>query len=372
MNKKTKGAVSIGSIYGIKIELHYTWFFIFGLLAWALSTGFFPSYFDSMLINWSLGLIAAFFLFASVLAHELSHSIVAKLNDMPVKKITLFFFGGIAQIEGAELTPGKEFKMAIAGPLFSIALGVIFLVVYKITAGMTAPAALYITALSYYLCLMNFILAAFNLVPGFPLDGGRILRSILWKIYNNERKATRIAAAGGKIFAAVMVIGGFTGMFFGYGSLWFVILGIFLWMIADASYQQTALKSLLAGLVVSQIMNKKPATITETADVKELLRKFISTKKETIPVTKNKKITGMVMLSGIKGIPRKEWVKKKVRNLMRRGIKPAKLKEPLFHAFAKMIEQKLDVLPVIEKKKLVGTLHKGTVIHILRIRSHIS
>lgn len=366
MKRKTAGAISIGRIYGIEIELHYTWFFIFGLLAWGLATGFFPSYFESPAINWSLGILAALLLFASVLAHELSHSITAKANKMPVKKITLFFFGGVAQIEGAELTPGKEFKMAIAGPLFSIALGVIFFLIYKFVA---FP---YINALCSYLFRINFILAAFNLVPGFPLDGGRMFRAILWKIYNNERKATKIAATGGKVFAAVMVIGGFTGMFFGYGSLWFVILGIFLWMIAEASYQQTALKSLLAGLTVNQVMNRKPITVTEATTAKDLLKKFINYRQEAFPVTKNKKVMGIVTLANIKGIPKKEWIKKKVKNLMRKRVTAAHPKESLFRAFAKMLEQGLDILPVIENKKFVGILHRSTIIHILRVRSHTS
>ncbi len=366
MNRKSPGAIKIGKIYGIEIELHYTWFFIFGLLAWGLATGFFPSYFESAAINWSLGIVAALLLFASVLAHELSHSITAKANKMPVRKITLFFFGGVAQIENTELTPGKEFKMAIAGPIFSIILGVVFFLIYKFVS---IP---YITALSSYLFRINFILAAFNLVPGFPLDGGRVLRSILWKIYGDERKATRIAATGGKIFAAIMVVGGFVGMFFGYGSLWFVILGIFLWIIAGASYQQTALKSLLSGLVVNQVMNRKPVTVTEATNAKELLKKFVSHRQEAFPVTKNKKVMGVVALASIKGIPREEWTKKKVKNLMKRGINPARPNERLFYAFAKMIEQGLDVLPVVEKKKLVGTLHRSAIIHILRIRSHIS
>lgn len=366
MSKKISGAISLGSVYGIEIELHYTWFFIFALLAWGLATGFFPTYFKSPAVNWSLGIIAALLLFASVLAHELAHSITAKANKMPVRKITLFFFGGIAQIEGEDLTPGREFKMAIAGPLFSIALGAVFFLIYKFV-----PIP-YVTALSSYLFRINFILAAFNLVPGFPLDGGRILRAILWKIYNNERKATKIAATGGKIFAGVMVAGGFAGMFFGYGSLWFIVLGIFLWMIADASYQQTALKSLLAGLVVSQVMNKKPATVTEETTAKELLGKFISHRQEAFPVTKNNKVTGMVALASIKGIPREEWDKKKVKSLMKRGVPSVNPREQLFHAFAKMMEHELDVLPVIDNKKMVGTIHRNTVVHILRVRSHIS
>jgi len=237
-------SVRLGKFFKINVELHYSWFFIFILLAFALSKDFFPRHFPDLTTTeyWIIGGISSVLLFASVLFHELSHSLVAKRHKMGVERITLFFFGGVAQLHENNLNPKTEFKMAAAGPLFSIVFGLFFLGVYSIFSN------IYIQAVSFYLYRINFILAAFNLFPGFPLDGGRILRSILWYFTDDLKKSTRYAAGGGKLLALILITIGAGSMIIlrNFGGLWFLFLGFFLLLIAELSYDQIIIKEILS------------------------------------------------------------------------------------------------------------------------------
>ena len=367
LNKK-KRSIKLGSIFGIEIDLHYSWFIILVLLIWGLSTGFFPIYYPQLSTTavWALGFVSAVLLFASVLLHELSHSIVAKRSRMKVDKITLFFFGGVAQIPGGGLTPKKEFKMAIAGPLLSLSLGILFFIIYKYSP------YLYLTAISSYLWRVNFILAAFNMVPGFPLDGGRVFRSILWAIYGDIKKATRIAAYGGKIFAIFLIVVGFLGMFFGgYGGLWFIFIGFFLYYIAGASYEQIILKELLSKVYVKEIMLTKPVAVKQDITIAGLFSKMLKSRKESILVMKDKKITGIVSVNNMKNIPKKEWGKLKVSDIMIKNIKSIAPEENAFKALMIMLQNKIDIIPVKKNGKVVGVLSKDSIIHYIRIKATI-
>jgi Zn-dependent protease len=192
---------NIGRIAGIKINIHITWLLIFAMLTWSLASDYFPSKYHFLpMINWMLALCASILLFASVLLHELSHSIVSKRNKMKVDSITLFFFGGVANIQSDTPDAKTEFKMAIAGPLMSILIGLLSYVVFRFSTG-------YIMAVFDYLYNINFMLAAFNMIPGYPLDGGRVLRSALWTYFHDMKKATRIASIVGRIFGYFLKIG---------------------------------------------------------------------------------------------------------------------------------------------------------------------
>ena len=190
-------SMKIFRVFGIDIKLHFTWWFVFALIAWSLSSAFFPHYFpdQTQTMYWSMGITASLLLFVSVLLHELSHSLVARAKNIKVESITLFFFGGVAGITKEDMKPSSEFLMAIAGPLFSLVLAGIFFVIWKINGNV------FWTAITYYLWQLNLILALFNLVPAFPLDGGRAFRAILRAYFKDLKKATRIAVIGGKLFA---------------------------------------------------------------------------------------------------------------------------------------------------------------------------
>src|SRR3990167_1085865 len=203
------GTTTIFRVSGIEVRIHYSWWIIFVLLSWSLATAFFPLHFPGLtkIEYGGMGIISALLLFCSVLLHELSHSLVAKAKKIQVKSITLFFFGGVAGITKEDMKPSSEFQMAIAGPLFSLLLGTVFYFIYKLDVNG------FWTAITFYLYQLNFTLGIFNLIPGFPLDGGRAFRAILYAYFKDLTKATRIAAGVGKLFAVVLIMLGIVGLF---------------------------------------------------------------------------------------------------------------------------------------------------------------
>ena len=368
-----RGSIRLGRLFGIPIELHYTWFFIFLLLAWGLATGFFPSMYPDLTASarWILGAVSAVLLFVSVLLHELMHSVVAKSFKMNVSKITLFFFGGVASIPGENITPKKEFWMAIAGPLFSLGLGFLFFFIFKLST------IVYVTAVSRYLYFINFILAGFNLIPGFPLDGGRVLRSILWAIYKDVKKATRIAAYGGRVFAVILILMGFLNLIgiviFLYGGIWFIIIGLFLYSIAGSSYQQIILKELLGKVKVYQIMDKTLVTVPSDINCQQLYSKhFLAMRRANFLVTRNKKFVGIVTIAKLKEIPKEDWPKTPITNIIVKGIRAARPGEDAFSALVKMLEQNLEIIPVVKDGKLVGLIDKQTLANVVKLKSELS
>ncbi len=357
-----KQSFYIGKLAGIKIELHYSWFFIFLLVAWGLAAGFFPTYYKVGLFGaWFLGAFASFLLFISILLHEVAHSIVAKQHKIPVHKITLFFFGGVASIGKGKLTPKKEFEMAVAGPLFSILLSLLFFIVYK------SVSFLYVNALAFYLYKINLIVALFNLAPGFPLDGGRILRAILWYFYKDIVKATKIASFCGKVFAGILVIGGFIGLFFGGFGLWFIVLGFFLYMIAETSYEQTVVNVLLQGVKVDKLLTKKVCGIGANKTLKELADAFITLRKETLLVFDGKRYLGLTKVIDLKEIEKEKWAKIKIKRIVRR-IAPVKLDAKIGNVFLKMLKHGIDCIPVVKDKKIIGVIERESIIKFLRLK----
>src|SRR3989344_1733543 len=285
-----KDGIKIFSILGIDVKLHYSWWFIFILLSWSLSASFFPLYFPGYSTGtyWLMGIAASLLLFISVLLHELSHSLMARIRKIKVKSITLFFFGGVAGIDTEDLKPSSEFLMAISGPLFSLILGGMFYLIY-LSDGQGV-----ITAIAFYLYQLNLILALFNLVPGYPLDGGRAFRAVLYAYYKDLVKATAIASQVGKIFAGFLIIFGFIGIFTGSGGgLWFMLIGGFLYFIAGLSYQQVIAKSILEKIAVKQLMRKRIITLSPRLKLADLARKYAD-EEDTFFLVKDSHFQGIV------------------------------------------------------------------------------
>lgn len=328
-------------IFGIKIGLHFSWWFIFALLAYSLSLSFFPHYYPNLskILYWVMGISAALLLFVSVILHELSHSLTAKKQGIKVESITLFFFGGVASVDDEKITAKKELFMAMAGPLFSFFLGGFFYLLFKLNFG------LMITAICFYLYQLNLILGAFNLLPGYPLDGGRVLRSILHYYYRDEMKSTYWAVQGGKVVAGLLVFSGILSLAFGlFNGLWFILLGGFLYFLANLSYQQTVLKLTLCREKVKRLTEKafliRPETTLDQMIRKKLFAGILPLKSGFYLIDFKK-----IDWKKIKG----KWSGIKAKNL---AFKAPLINEEdnLWQAFKLINQKNLSFLPVVNKK----------------------
>jgi Zn-dependent protease len=245
--------IPLGQVLGIPLDIDYSWFLVFGLITWSLAAGYFPAEYPgwSASVYWITGLVTSVLFFASVVAHELGHAVVARRFNMSVQSITLFVFGGVAQIGQEPPSAGAEFWMAIAGPAVSGALVAGFSLLRA-----AVPATIPLYALATYLAYMNGMLALFNLIPGYPLDGGRILRAAVWEITHNLGRATQVAAGVGRVIAYVFIAVGVwqavTGQLF--NGLWIAFIGWFLERAAASSAEQVAAHGILAGHRVRDLM----------------------------------------------------------------------------------------------------------------------
>src|SRR5579872_6645340 len=267
--------IRLGRIFGIPIYIHSSWFIIFALITLTVAEQFkaqHPQW--SVVQHWSVGLITSFLFFWSVLFHELSHSVVARHYKIPVDSITLFVFGGLSRITRDPDSAWKEFNVAIAGPISSLFLAGCFWVIAKYAHG-----GQMVTAASYWLAEINGILAVFNLVPGFPLDGGRVLRGIAWGITKNFDKATKIASTTGKIFAYLMIILGAWQALNGnwVGGLWTAFIGWFLLSAAQESYAQVAVQNTLTGVRAGDVMTHDIPTVTRDMSIDEYVHEVLRT-----------------------------------------------------------------------------------------------
>jgi Zn-dependent protease/predicted transcriptional regulator len=318
-----------------------------------------------------MGAAGALGLFISIVFHEFWHSMIARRNGLPMKGITLFIFGGVAEMGEEPPNPNAEFKMAIAGPASSIALGAGLYGFLFLGKGMGWSDSF--NAVINYLGFINILLAGFNLVPAFPLDGGRVLRSVLWKWKNNLRWATRIASNIGSGFGIFLIIMGvfnvLTGNFI--GGIWWFLIGMFLKGASETSYQQVLIRKGLEGEKVKRFMNSKLVTVPPDISVAELVNRYIFKHHyKMYPVQDNGKLIGCVTLNQVKEIPEKERKIKKVGDLagnctQYNTISPD---EDAVKALSKMNRSNASRLMVVENGKLVGMLSLKDMMKLLSLK----
>lgn len=300
----TSGSWKIASVMGIPIRVHFSWLIVFGLISWGLSVAYFPQIAPDLpaLSYWIKGVLAALLLFVSVALHELSHSFVARLYGMTISSITLFIFGGVAQMKSEPPHPRAEFWIAVAGPACSFLLAGLFY-------GLSQRAEGGSFALLNYLARINFLIGVFNLIPGFPMDGGRVLRSLLWSRTKNLLRATRRAAAVGQLFALLFLFYGFFSLFTGLpGGLWLMLIGWFLFSAAQASYQSTSLQHALSDVKVRNIMTQDLVTLPASTNLAEAVdRYFLRYGYGGFPVFDGPRFLGFVTLKEVKNVPRERW-----------------------------------------------------------------
>jgi len=363
-------SIYLGKIIGIKIRIHYTWFVVFFLIAWTLSEYYFPQQNPdwSLITNWTLGIISTLLLFICVFIHELSHSYIGKKNGVKIKSITLFIFGGIAEIEKEAKNAGIEAKMTIAGPLSSLVLVLIFFAVSKLSF-----LGIYITSMAIYLHWINLVLVIFNLLPAFPLDGGRLYRSLLWSKTGDIKKATLSAVNLSKFFALVLIFWGIANILIGnlIAGIWLAIIGWFIIQAAKISYRQLIIKEILSKTPVAKIMDTKIISASPAISVKKLIENFfLRYKKQSFPVLYRNNLLGIVTLKNVKKLPRKKWASTKTESIMTKieDIPALTPKNNSFDALLKMMEFGINQLPVIKNGKFLGIISKDSISLIIAVK----
>ena len=366
-------SIRLGKLLGIPISVDISWFVAFALISYSLAQGYFPQRNPefSRSMAWLAGIIAALLLFAAVLLHELMHSIVARRNGIAIGGINLFIFGGVSRMLDEPRTPEAELKMAIAGPATSIALAIFFwMLIWFGGRQLLGELGFEIVA---YLALINLVLGLFNLLPGFPLDGGRVLRAILWGSLNDMERATRIASAVGQGFGYMFIFGGFLMMIFGQplNGLWLVFIGWFLNNAAMQSYQQLALKRALTGVGVSKVMTTDfphvDADLSLDTFVHDYLLRYDYS---AFPVTEGDNLLGIVTVAEVRDIPRERWHE----TLVKQIVKPVEEERVIdenddaFEALMHMGEGNLNRLLVIHDGKLKGMVTQDSIANLVRTK----
>jgi Zn-dependent protease len=367
--------VTLGKVFGIEINVSFSWFVIFGLVTVLLATAYYPETYPKLprYEYLALGLVTSILFFASVLLHELMHSVVAKFNHINIKSITLFIFGGVAHMDHDPETPRAEFFMAVAGPLTSFLLSAFFTGVFILATSLNLGVA--ITGPTLYLGLINLYLAVFNLVPGFPLDGGRVLRAFLWFLLKDVRKATRIASLMGQGFAILLISAGlymfFIARSFWLNGLWFIFIGIFLQQVAAAGYEEVILHWTLNGVKVRDIMTPGVVTVDATTMLTDLVNDFFMRYKHSrFPVVEDGRVIGIVTLDNVKDVPREKWEVTRTRAITpllneNESVSPDATAE---EAIAQMTELRRGHLVVMDKDVLSGILTMNDLAGAIQVR----
>lgn len=361
------------TIAGIKIGIDISWVFIAFLLAWSLAAGYFPFYYPNLSLStyWAMGIAGMLGLFICVILHELGHAMVAKYFKLPISQITLFIFGGVAEIKKEPQSPKVEFLMAIAGPIVSVILaGGLYLLTLT---GLHSHWAVTVVAVTKYLAIINLVLAIFNLIPAFPLDGGRIFRSILWWIKKDSEWATKIASRTGAGFGMLMVFFGIFALITGniIAGVWFVILGLFLQRAAAMSRSQHIITHELHGEKVQKFMTKKPISVPPEISVEDFVEDYVyHSYHHLYPVTKDGTLIGYISLREVKTIPSENWAKTTVHQAMvaSSNFKTVTPEMSALEALNLMNRSEMPILLVVKAKQLVGILTAQDLFKLISIK----
>ncbi len=370
------GAFSLGRIFGIQFRIHYSWFIIFVLITGSLSWQYFPYTYPewSAPTYWLTGIATSLLFFASVVAHELAHSLVARANDIPVKSITLFLFGGVAHMTREASRHGAELRMALAGPVASLVIGGLFFGLHLLLQSVNEPLA----ALTFWLARINVVLALFNLIPGFPLDGGRVFRSLLWRFSGNYQRATRIAFEVGRGVGYLFVAGGVILMFLSrenwFNGLWLAFIGIFLTYMATASYRQTQWQAALMGVKVADVMTTTCPVISPYVTISRVVQDYIFVGgHQCFMVTDGGELQGILTLRNIKSIDQKTWDTTAVSDVMTPAerLKVVRRDEEVLSVIEQMEEYGISQMPVESEGRVIGLVTRDDVLRLLYTRSKL-
>jgi Zn-dependent protease/predicted transcriptional regulator len=365
------GGIRIGRVFGIPIYLHPSWFIVFALITYSLVLWFstlHPQW--SQAQHWTVGVLTSLLFFSSVLFHELSHSVVALHYKIPVVSITLFVFGGIARISRDASNAKQEFLIAIAGPLSSYFLSGGFWLLSRAFPGSTM-----VGALAGYLMFINFMLATFNLIPGFPLDGGRILRAIAWSVTGDFKRATKVASRGGQIFAYLFILLGAGLALSGeiFQGIWIAFIGWFLLTAAGESYAQVAMRDQLQGLRASNVMSTDLPLISRSDTLEDYLQELLRTGRRCHLVTGDGQLVGMMTVHELSKLPRDQWANTSVQAAMlpRNKIHWTTPEEPVLTILEQMQNENINQMPVVSGEAVVGMVAREDILRMIQTRLEV-
>jgi Zn-dependent protease/CBS domain-containing protein len=361
-------------VIGFEVKANVSWLFLALLVTWSLAEGFFPFAYPDLPVAtyWLMALAGMIGLFASLLFHELSHSVVARAYGLPVGGITLFLFGGVAEMLSEPKTPKAEFRIAIAGPIASVVLGVLFTVLSVLLGLLGVPA--HIAGVAGYLGFINFLLAIFNMIPGFPLDGGRVLRAALWHRSGDIRWATKWASRMGQGFGYLLVLLGIVSFVLGniVAGMWWFLIGLFVSAAAAAGYRQLLTQQALQGRRVRHFMTAEPVTVPAQATLRDFVEDYLYHHAlDLFPVVDGEHLRGCVSLRQLKEVPREAWGRMRVGDICRE-LEPANTVEAdadAAEALQQMQESRSGRLMVTDRGRLVGMLVLKDLLRFLEIRA---
>lgn len=375
-----RDGIRIGRVFGISLSLDYSWLFIFVLITWNLTAMFWRWHPTWGVGNAGLAIAASLLFFGSVLAHELGHALVATGYGLPVREIRLFLFGGISDIEREPPSPGAEFAIAIVGPAVSFAIGVACLLLSSFFlrgSDLSDPAAILatigpVTTIILWLGPINIIIAMFNLIPGFPLDGGRVLRAALWRLTGDLRRATRWASTAGQaigwsfVLMGIAMVFGARIPFFGHGAgsgLWLAFIGWFLSSAAARSYQGLLVHDVLEGVTVTHLMRRTGPVMPHDTPVESATEWFLRSGEHVFPVFRGDDFVGIVCPADVRRAPRETWATSPVEAIMMplEQLVTATPAEEATSALRKLAERNVEQLPVLLDGKLVGMLERVSI-----------
>ncbi|MDM8001249.1 MAG: site-2 protease family protein [Dehalococcoidia bacterium] len=370
------GGIPIGRFFGITVRLHWSWFIMFGLITWILASQYFTGveeYEDwSVATRWIVGAVTSILFFASVLAHELAHSLMAKATGLNVSGITLFIFGGVSQLTEEPRSPGTEFRLAIVGPLTSLVIGGACWGIFFATRDSVSPVA----GIAFWLGYINIVLAGFNMIPGFPMDGGRVLRSIVWWRSRNLRSSTRIASLIGRGVGYLFIFGGLALIFAGFWSngLWLALIGWILENAAVGSYRQIAIQDILQGHKVHEVMNRDCQAVPASLTVEQLVNDhFLTSGRRCFPVVDFGRVLGLVTVHNVRIVDRKYWPVRSVREIMTPidKVKQVRPDDDLSSVMSLLTDEDVNQLPVVQDHNIVGMVARDNLLSFIHLRGEL-
>ncbi|MGC8635353.1 MAG: site-2 protease family protein [Candidatus Limnocylindrales bacterium] len=363
------GSFRIFRIAGVDVYIHVSWLILFVLVTWSLAVGYYPPLLPelSSAQAWTLGAISAILLFVSVLLHELAHSLVARRRGIPATSITLFIFGGVSSLASDAPRASTEFLVAIVGPLTSFAIAA---ACFLVGQAVPDPRA---SALFGYLALLNALLGGFNLIPGFPLDGGRVLRAVVWQLTGSMRRGLEVAVGAGQLVGYGLMAWGVLLVLDGnaFNGIWIAVIGWFLQGAGSGQLQHLRSEERLSGLTVRDVMRPDTTAVGPNATVEALIEEYLMPgNRRAVPVTDGERLVGMVTLGDIQGVPPQARPLTRVVDVMggRAGVTSVGPATPLAEALDSMLAGDFEQLPVLDDGRLVGVLSRADIVRQIELR----